>query len=55
MGYVKGRLNEPSTWAGIGLAVTGVQQGLQGGLPVWLAVIMGVGGVLATALREKGK
>lgn len=53
--YITRRLNEPSTWAGLGLTAVGIQQGIEGGLPWWLAAIMAVGGSLSAVMKERGK
>lgn len=50
--YLRARLNEKSTWAGIGLAITG-----GAALPApysWLAIAAGVIGVLAPTNGDTG-
>lgn len=49
LNWIKARLSEPSTWAGIAIAATAVASGLSSGAS-WSALL---GGVLAAVLKEK--
>jgi len=40
--WVLARLNEASTWAGIGVAATAIGVALQSGATLWVAVLAGV-------------
>lgn len=48
-GWVKARLQEPSTWAGVALAAMAISNGLANGSS--LAAL--IGGALAAVLKEK--
>ncbi len=45
MGWFTKRMNEASSWGGAGLFATAVGQGVATGQPLWLSVVLGLGGV----------
>lgn len=47
--WIKSRISEPSTWAGIAIAATAISTGLANGSD-WAGLL---GGVLAAVLKEK--
>lgn len=47
--WIKARLAEPSTWAGVAIAATAISTGLANGSD-WAGLL---GGVLAAVLKEK--
>lgn len=47
--WIKARISEPSTWAGIAIAATAISTGLANGSD-WTGLL---GGVLAAVLKEK--
>jgi hypothetical protein len=51
LNWVLARLDEPSTWAGIGVAAAAVGVALQSGASLWVAVLAGV----AAAVKSEAK
>jgi hypothetical protein len=53
MGFFKARLREPSTWAGLGLSVYTIAQGIATKDPATFAAA--IGGVIAALVPESKK